>query len=177
MLMTPRRWPRGNMTNDAPTRTARSDSFAPASSARPSVRERILVIDDNEDSRKRAVVLLGETGYVPFEQRSAIGATRTLLKHAIGAVVIDLGMPGLSGEKLIALLRNNPRLDGLVIIVVTAVDGPHAIFSQGLRDADAVVLREQIEYRLVPTLERLLCSSGFHQKAQNIGDLGAGNLG
>jgi CheY-like chemotaxis protein len=144
---------------------------------RYSMRDRVLVIDDATDSRKRTVALLGEAGYVPFEQPSAIGATRRLLSHSIAAVVIDLGMPGLSGEKLIALLRKNPRLDGLVIVVVPSLDGSHQASHQGLRDADAVVLREQLDHRLVSTLERLLCTSGFHQKAQNLAELAANTSG
>jgi CheY-like chemotaxis protein len=144
---------------------------------RCSMRDRVLVIDDSADSRKRTVALLEEAGYVPFEQPSAIGATRKLLNHSIAAVVIDLGMPGLSGEKLIALLRKNPRLDGLVVVVVPSLDGSHQALRQGLHDADAVVLREQLGHRLVTTLERLLCTSGFHQKAQNLAELAANTPG
>jgi CheY-like chemotaxis protein len=142
---------------------------------RSSTRDRVLVIDDCADSRKLTVALLADAGYAPFEQPSAIGATRTLINHAIGAVVIDLGIPGLSSEKLIAVLRKNPRLDGLVIVVVTSVDGSHQFHSHGLRDADAVVLREQLSHRLVSTLERLLCTSGFHQNATKLDDLAAGS--
>jgi two-component system, chemotaxis family, sensor kinase CheA len=153
------------MTADARSRSTRPDSVAPESMLRVPARDRVLVIDDSDDSRMHTVALLGDAGYLLFEQPSPIGATRILLGHAIPAVVVDLGMPGLSGEKLIAVLRKNPRLEGVVIVVVTSVDGPHDARRQGLSDADAVVLREHLDTRLVPTMQRLLCTSGFHQKA------------
>lgn len=156
------------MTDDAASRTRGSDSIAPASTRREVASDRILVIDDSDDSSKHIVALLGDAGFVPFAQPSAIGATRMLVNLAIPAVVVNLGMPGLSGEKLIAVLRRNRRLDGLVVVVVTSMDAPTQIGDQGTWDADAVVMREHIEVRLVPTLQRLLCSSGFHQKAPNI---------
>lgn len=158
------------MTDNARSRSTRSDSIAPPSTIRPNAPARVLVIDDSTDSRKRTVALLGEAGYLPFEQPSAIGATRALLNMSIPAVVIDLGMPGLSGEKLIAVLRKNPRLDGLAIVVVTGEDDARHMHD-GLRDADAIVLREQLANRLIPTLQRLLCTSGFHQKAPTLAAL------
>jgi CheY-like chemotaxis protein len=161
------------MADDARSSRTRSDSVAPSS--RVYLRDRVLVIDDSAASRTTTVALLGAAGYVAFEQPSAIGATRLLLNHAIPAVVVDLGMPGLSGEKLIAVLRKNPRLDGLVIVVVTSIDSSRQIGHQGLRDADAVVLREHLESRLVPTLQRLLCTSGFHQNAPNLDVLATGS--
>ena len=163
--------------NGVRIRSTRSDSVAPASTTRASARDRVLVIDDSADSRKRTAALLGAAGYFVFEQPSAIGATRMLLSFSISAVVIDLGMPGLSGEKLIALLRKNPRLDGLVIVVVANAEDSRQTMHQGLRDADAVVLREQVDPRLVATLERLLCTSGFHQTAQDLAELTEGTSG
>lgn len=159
------------MRDAADRRSNRSDSVAPISSIRGVGRGRILVIDDADDTRDRTVALLSDAGFSPFAQPSAIGATRMLVNLSIPAVVVDLGMPGLSGEKLIAVLRKNRRLDGLVIVVITSMDCPRQAMQQGLREADAVVIREHLDSRLVPTLERLLCVSGFHQKAPNLAAL------
>lgn len=153
------------MAVDARTKVKRLDSVPPPSASRFDARTRVLVIDDSSVSRARLADLLGGAGFVPYEQPSAIGATRLLLSHAISAVVIDLGVLGLSGEKLVGLLRKNPRLDGLVIVVVISEEHSRQLLSQGLRDVDAVVFRDRLEAQLVQVLQRLLCTSGFHQKA------------
>lgn len=161
------------MTNVGRNRSSRPGSVAPTSVVRFGARDRVLVIDGSDDSRKRVALMLGDAGYVAFEQPSPIGVTRTLLAHSIPAVVIDLGMPGLSGEMLVGLLRKNPRLDGLVIVVITSVEGGSQSARQEPRDVDAVVLREQLEFRLIPTIERLMRTSGLQQKAPSLAELAA----
>jgi hypothetical protein len=87
-------------------------------------------------------------------------------------VVVDLGIPGLSAQKLMAVWRNNPRLDKLAILVVTDIQPTRRLENDvGLLDVDAVVLRDQLNQRLVPTLQRLLCTSGFHYRASAVPEL------
>ena len=88
---------------------------------RPNPRtDRVLVIDDFEVARIQLRRLLEAAGFYVVEQPSAIGATRTILVEKIEAVVVDVTMPGLSGDRLVELLRRNPRLQGLVIVIVSA---------------------------------------------------------
>lgn len=159
------------MAFEARNRTFRADHSAPIGATRFMQPDRVLVIADCGASRNRVVSLLSDAGYASFEQPSPIGATRMIIHHGISAVVVESATPGLSFEKLLALLRNNPRLDGLIVVVVTSLDCAHQAFPPGLEQADAVVFREQIASRLVPTLKRLLCTSGFHPRAPNLGSL------
>lgn len=156
------------MAIDARNRTSRADYSERLSTMRFTASDRILVIGDCGASRNRVVTLLADAGYASYEQPSPIGATRMILHHGISAVVVESATLGLSLEKLLALLRNNPRLDGLIVVVVAAMDGGHHALPSGLEQADAVVLREQISNRLIPTLKRLLCTSGFHQRAPSV---------
>lgn len=155
----------------ARNRTSRADHPAGMGATRFTTPDRVLVIGDCGASRNRVVSLLGDAGYASFEQPSPIGATRMIIHHGIPAVVVESATPGLSFEKLLAVLRNNPRLDGLIVVVVTSLDCAHQAFPPGLEQADAVVFREQVASRLIPTLRRLLCTSGFHPRAPSIGPL------
>jgi CheY-like chemotaxis protein len=123
--------------------------------------ERVLVIADSEEMRELVINILRPGGFVVFGQPSAIGATRSIRQNGIRAVVLEIGVPGIRGEKVVSVLRENPRLDGLVIIVVTGAGYDQELDAKGLESANAVLDREGLEFRLAPLLGRLLRSSSF----------------
>jgi DNA-binding response OmpR family regulator len=122
--------------------------------------DRVLVIADSEEMREQLAAILSQEGFVVFEQPSAIGATRSIRQNGIRAVVVDVTVPGFRGEKLVSVMRENPRLDGLVIVVVTDETAEQGSV-KGLEAVDAVLDRSGIEFRLVPLLGRLLRNSNF----------------
>lgn len=124
--------------------------------------DRILVIADSEGMREHLVELLSPEGFVVFGQPSAIGATRSIRENGIRAVIVDVGVPGIRGEKLVSVMRENPRLDGLVIVVVTGDANDQAFDAAGLESVNAILDRSGLEFRLVPLLRRLLRNSSFH---------------
>ena len=121
----------------------------------------VLVIDDSEIARSHISGILSDANYVVFEQPSAIGATRAIREHSVSAVVVDVSMPGLSGDKLVGVLRKNQRLDGLVVIVVTGKTQDELSGMRELDTADAVLFKDQLETSLVKTLSRLLRVSSY----------------
>jgi DNA-binding NtrC family response regulator len=123
-------------------------------------RERVLVISDSEEMREQLIGLLGREDFVVFDQPSAIGATRSIRLNGIRAVVIDIDVPGFPASKLISVLRENPRLAGLVVVVITP-DGDEQKSARGLESANATLNRSSLEYRLCSVLGRLLRSSSF----------------
>jgi CheY-like chemotaxis protein len=80
---------------------------------------RVLVIDDDDIARTAMVELLASAGYQVSQLPSPIGATQKLLQEQIDVVVLDVMMPSLRGDKLATLLRKNPRLQHLGVILVT----------------------------------------------------------
>ena len=132
----------------------------------------VLVIDDSEIARSHISGILSDANYVVFEQPSAIGATRAIREHSVSAVVVDVSMPGLSGDKLVGVLRKNQRLDGLVVIVVTGKTQDELSGMRELDTADAVLFKDQLETSLVKTLSRLLrvssCRPSGTMQAQGV---------
>lgn len=141
----------------------RGDETIRTSGAWAKSNERVLVISDSDEMRARLTDILSSEGFVVFDQPSAIGATRSIRQNSIRAVIVDVGLPGVRGEKLVSLMRENPRLDGLVLVVVVPgkTDDPSAD-AKGLQAVDAILEQASLEYRLVPLLGRLLRSSSFH---------------
>ena len=82
----------------------------------------MLVIDDDEIVREAMCELLRKEGGEVFDSGSPIGVTRTIGDHNIDVVVLDIMMPGLNGDKLAGLLRGNPRLPNLAIVLVSGSD-------------------------------------------------------
>ena len=145
----------GDGRADPPTRSDRIPTTT--SKASP---PRVLVIDDTEISRLAMVEVLAMAGCQVMQLASAIGATRMILQHKVQAAVIDVAMPGLSGDKLITLLRDNPRLRDLVIVVVSARSQEELEAIREASGADAALDKAVVATELGPLLQRLLARAG-----------------
>ena len=119
---------------------------------------RVLVIDDSESARLAIRAELSGAGFDVYSLPSAIGATRMLVRRSIDAVVIDLGMPGLSGDLLVGLLRRNPRLRSLVIVVVSGEREEELERVAREIDVDAVLAKDRIPMELSGLIAELLRS-------------------
>jgi CheY-like chemotaxis protein len=116
----------------------------------------VLVIDDHDVAREIMTRLLTSAGHRVHAQSTPIGATRTIVRENISVVVVDVEMPALRGDKLVALFRSNPRFAKLGLILVSSA--PEIELVQLGRDvgADAVVPKIHLEANLVRTVERFL---------------------
>ena len=113
-----------------------------------STNPRVLVIDDDEIVRVVMCDLLREKGCEVFDSGSPIGVSKTIGDQSIDVVVLDVLMPGLSGDKLAKLLRDNPRMPKLSIILVSGTET--ANLEQIAQDvkADAVLPKSNIHREL-----------------------------
>jgi PleD family two-component response regulator len=82
----------------------------------------VLVIDDSEIARAEMVRVLKEGGLRAVGLASPIGATRAILTHQAEAVVIDIMMPGMRGDRLAALFQGNQRLKRVAVVLVSGVE-------------------------------------------------------
>jgi CheY-like chemotaxis protein len=119
---------------------------------------RILVIDDDAIARELMCELLRARGCEVFDSGSPIGVSKLIAQHQINAVVIDVMMPDISGDKLAKLLRSNPRLSSLSIVLVSSGDAERLSRLSAEVGADAVVakadLREQLAHLVLATHQR-----------------------
>ena len=86
---------------------------------------RVLVVDDNAASRLHVCTLLGERGCRSSEASNAENALdmlRTAVRDAdpYRLVLVDLEMPGMSGEDLCRRIHSDPELRGVILIRVTS---------------------------------------------------------
>lgn len=83
----------------------------------------VLVIDDSDISRAEMMRVLENAGLEVIGLSSPIGATRVILTSNVRAVVIDVEMPSLRGDRLAALFRGNPRMNSVGVVLVSGEKG------------------------------------------------------
>jgi two-component system, chemotaxis family, chemotaxis protein CheY len=95
--------------------------------------KRVLVVDDNAINRKLAVAFVTRLGMVAEEVDSGSAALDKLGANHFDIVLLDISMPVMSGEEVLARLRADVKFKGLRVIAYTAHALPEE--KQGLVDA------------------------------------------
>jgi diguanylate cyclase (GGDEF)-like protein len=82
----------------------------------------ILVIDDSETQRAEVVAALRKAGLFDriLEASDGIAGLKLLVSESVDAVLCDLEMPGLDGEKLLHLKSSSPNLASVQFLFLTA---------------------------------------------------------
>lgn len=111
--------------NDQLLRTIRE--LLPSDPGAPGATElhlpRLLIVEDDADTRLGLQVRLQASG---FEVATAADATMALtLAHRVkpDLITLDLGLPGGDGLQVLERIRNQPGLDGVPVVVLSARDG------------------------------------------------------
>jgi PAS domain S-box-containing protein len=81
---------------------------------------RVMVVDDNEDNRELFCMVLEGAGYEVVSAADGAAALRTIKQTAPDLLVLDLMMPNLNGYQVTELIKNDPELPFIPIIIVTA---------------------------------------------------------
>jgi CheY-like chemotaxis protein len=84
--------------------------------------KRVLIVDDNDEGRVVLAETLRMEGYEVFEARNGREALEVLQNIDPCVVVLDLVMPGISGEEVLATLRRSGRLEKLRVVVLTGLE-------------------------------------------------------
>ena len=95
----------------------------------------ILVVDDDEDMRTMLCVVLAAEGYQVEGSANGIDALRRIRADAVPSLMlVDLMMPGMSGEDLIGEMKQDPSLARIPVAIVSgqltpgrALSGPSII--------------------------------------------------
>ena len=108
--------PTDALTLDPPRRTAIDSPHRGA----------ILVIEDRDDVRQGLAQLLELNGFLVADACNGEQALHHLTDDAegIALILLDLGLPGVSGAQVRAEQLADPRLAGIPTIVLTASDMP-----------------------------------------------------
>jgi PAS domain S-box-containing protein len=80
---------------------------------------RVLVVDDNRDSAESMALLLRVSGHQAWVASDGAGALALAREHSPGAVVLDIGLPGMDGYQVARALRALPQTGDSLLIALT----------------------------------------------------------
>ena len=83
-------------------------------------RKRILVVDDERDLVELIALNLRRQGYEPLTAHDGAVGLEIARKQAPDLILLDLMMPGLSGQEVATALKGDPQTAGIPIVMLTA---------------------------------------------------------
>jgi len=97
---------------------------------------KLLLIDDDPRMRRLVDEFMGMNGHeVLFAQDGALGVSLSSLERP-DLIILDMMMPVMGGQEAMAILKAEPGLKGIPVVVVSANNDPD--LRQQMLDAGAV---------------------------------------
>ena len=84
------------------------------------MKEPILVIEDNDLNRELVTDLLEASGFIVYQAREAEEGLHLAREHMPDLVLMDLSLPGMDGLAATRALREDPAIQHLTVIALTA---------------------------------------------------------
>jgi len=85
---------------------------------------RVLVVEDDKNTRKLMEAVLSQNGYEPVPACDGVEALEILDKKHIDLILLDIMMPRMDGYEFTEIIRGNPALGDIPILMVTAKETP-----------------------------------------------------
>jgi two-component system CheB/CheR fusion protein len=82
-------------------------------------KRRLLIVEDQEDSREMLRVLLESMGHVVVEEGDGRSAVVTIEREHPDIAFVDIGLPIMSGYDVARRIRENPQLDDVILVALT----------------------------------------------------------
>ncbi len=97
--------------------------------------DRVLAVDDSHVIRRLVEVTLDPLNMLVESAGSGVEACELLLARRPDLLILDLGLPDMTGWNVLEYARSEPALDGLPVILLTGYD---AADDRARADAQAV---------------------------------------
>ena len=115
-----------------------------------------LIVEDDAGIADIYREALQSTGYTVELCRNGSAGLAWLAQAAPNLVILDLGLPDISGEKLLRHIRSDPRLAGTHVIITTG----DARRAEALTTQADLVLVKPVSFNQLSDLASRLWSSG-----------------
>ena len=140
-----------------------TDSLMP-----PPPRAKVLVVDDNPDLRGYVSSILRDHGYQVLVARNGREGFEVTQQYQPQLIVTDLMMPEVSGLELVQMVRQQPQLQGIPIILLTAKADEVSRLEGTELGADAYLSKPFNDRELLAEVRNLLALKANEQKVVDL---------
>jgi two-component system cell cycle response regulator DivK len=84
------------------------------------IKKRILIVEDNRDSRELVAKVLKAHGYEILEAHDGAEALETIRREKPDLILMDISLPKIDGYEATRCLKNDPELQTIPVIALTA---------------------------------------------------------
>ena len=130
---------------------------------------KILVVDNNPMVLKLIANLLEKGGHEVRTAEDGLNALDILKSYAPDLIFVDLVMPNISGEKLCRIIRNMPHLQGVFLVILSAIAAEEELDFAAL-GADACIAKGSMDNmaRHVARVLEMVSPAGRQAKFRDI---------
>jgi DNA-binding response OmpR family regulator len=129
----------------------------------------VLVVDDNESTRRLFGNWLRRAGHRVLEATTGAEALATLATHSCDLVILDVHLPDMAGDEVCERIKGDPATDEVPVLHVSATAIEPADKSASLlRRADGYLIEPLEREELVATAEALLRYSAARRRAESL---------
>lgn len=122
----------------------------------PSVRRKILIVDDSVTIRRQVVSGLGGAGFDVLEAADGVeGAERIRVASDLALVLCDVNLPRSSGLEMLESLRDELTRRGLPVLMLTTEGEPQLISRAKKAGARAWIVKPFKEHLLIGAVKKL----------------------
>ena len=109
------------------------------------VPKKIIIVEDEPDTAEMFAEMIRLNGYRVIKSYGGRAAVDTIIEIRPAAVVLDIMMPGLSGIDVLGIIRQDPQLAKIPVIIVSARGLPSDIRS-GIEAGAFMYLTKPVAY-------------------------------
>jgi len=117
-------------------------------------KKRILIVEDNSESRELLALILRRSGYDVAEAATGLDAIDQAHATRPDLIIMDLGLPQITGDQATARLKADPSTRDIPVIVNTAFQRESSLVGRAIAAGAA-----QILYKPTPlkVFEEVVC--------------------
>jgi len=101
----------------------------------------VLIVEDTEDIAQFVIIALETMGLDTFHASNSERAIEYLQNNMPDLIVLDIGLPGMSGWQLLDLIKELREKNGIRIVVTTAFTDPANRLMGKLQEVDRYLFK------------------------------------
>ena len=117
-------------------------------------KKKILVVDDNAESRELLALVLRRSGYDITEAGTGLDAIEQAHATRPDLIIMDLGLPGITGDEATARLKADASTRNIPVIVNTGFHRGSVLVQRAIAAGAAVILHKPTPLKVFQQVAR-----------------------